>query len=377
MVAAYVNSGTRITNIPNDGVTVRNAPAPAGMSVGELLICEYGTFDHSTPNAPTGGGTWTRITPGYSFPQNFNNCVDLWWKLVTGSEPANYGVSCNGTSSNANSTAQVHHFSGNDTTSPINIASVFGSAQSGVTTITFSNLTTTVANCAILAVAVEINQHSFTASVPGGSPLSVLINNATTPLSDVVAFNGAGVPSGAVTVGTLTSSPAHDFLGISVAIAPAPVIAGLVGNLNVEDMTFAGQYTQTASNLVGNLNVEDVLFGGLIGGGGAALVGGLNIADMLFGGQFDIGTGTYTTPPIDNNTTQLYANLTGVGVFVWDANTGALIAHFTSLSTDSSGRCSFPASVLLIPGTTPVYDIDLRATNLGNLGRRLPVATIV
>lgn len=81
------------------------------------------------------------------------------------------------------------------------------------------------------------------------------------------------------------------------------------------------------------------------------------------------GTPVLSTPPMKNNTGTLLANLGGIIVNVYDANTGALVLRKTGLSSNAAGVVSF-SDAALVSGTSYAYEVVTPAN-----GRRLPVGT--
>jgi hypothetical protein len=80
------------------------------------------------------------------------------------------------------------------------------------------------------------------------------------------------------------------------------------------------------------------------------------------------GTGSFSTPPMKNNTGTLLASLSGWTVNVFNQTTGALVVQKTGLTTNASGILTI-SDALIVAGTTYSYE-PVHAT----YGRRLPTA---
>ena len=80
------------------------------------------------------------------------------------------------------------------------------------------------------------------------------------------------------------------------------------------------------------------------------------------------GVGSFSTPPLKNNTGTLLANVAGWTVNVYNVSTGALVVQKTGLSTNASGVLTV-SDAAISSATTYAYE-PVHAT----YGRRLPTA---
>lgn len=84
--------GANSSNTTSHSLTV-----PGSAATGDLaLICFAGA--NSVPSTPTGGGTWTLV---WSEDLLSNEYQGIWYKVVTGSEPASWSLSTTGADSGA------------------------------------------------------------------------------------------------------------------------------------------------------------------------------------------------------------------------------------------------------------------------------------
>lgn len=101
----------------------------------------------------------------------------------------------------------------------------------------------------------------------------------------------------------------------------------------------------------------------------SSIAGEAILAGITADGGMGLAPGVITTPVLKNNTGTILASVSGIVANVYHPTTGALVVRKTGLSSDGSGVVTI-SDVLLVPGTSYVYELDLSASTQG---RRLPV----
>jgi hypothetical protein len=213
--------------VPAFGNGAVNVPVPAGATTGDVLVM-FNVAEGGLNTFVPGAG-WNVLLERDA--GGFNTDFGCYWRLATGSEPANYSVE--NSAGSAQSRARILAWSGAHATTPIN-TSALGSLQSGVTAgsnISVATITTTEADCTLVSIVIEdaLRAATFT---EGGS-LVKRAERTTAPSHCVVdePLTTATTYSGR----TVTSSVTGDYIGIAFAIAPsaadttAPVLTSPTG----------------------------------------------------------------------------------------------------------------------------------------------------
>lgn len=171
-----------------------------------------------------------------------------------------------------------------------------------------------------------------------------------TELSGGGSTSGASYKAGAGTVSmiwthALTNNVAH----LVVPVNTATAAASFSGAVTLDDTAPGGSFTTApASSFSGSVSLEDV----------------------APGGSFGPAPGTFTSPPLNSNNGTALVSAALSYVAAYDATTGALVARFTGLSTDSLGRFTV-SSPLLTPGATLRWDWEAAAGQ-----RRMPLGVV-
>jgi hypothetical protein len=165
----------------------------------------------SSLTAPSGFTLGGQVNNG-----SFASGVQWWWKIAGGSEPSSYSVT--ETAAAGTGVAAMLAWSGVDTADPIDVSATDDTAETGVTTISLTPLTTTVADTLYVALPYEYNGRTITVSAAGA--MTKLTQSTTT--GRTVAVLEESIPSaGAVTGRTATASASSDWRGLAFALAPS------------------------------------------------------------------------------------------------------------------------------------------------------------
>lgn len=139
----------------NENAAGTSFTKPSGLANGDVLYLYYWQF-HSASGAPSGPSGFTEITVGGQVNAGGSGFIEarLYRKVITsaGTEPASYSVTP-GSGSNFANGGEIYRVSGVDTTTPENATPAFASGTG--TTATSSSITTTVADCLLLALIVS------------------------------------------------------------------------------------------------------------------------------------------------------------------------------------------------------------------------------
>ncbi len=102
----------------------------------------------------------------------------------------------------------------------------------------------------------------------------------------------------------------------------------------------------------------------------SSFAGAVTLDAAAPGGSFGPAPGTFTSQPLNSNNGTTLASAALSYVAAYDSTTGALVARFTGLSTDSLGRFTV-SSPLLTPGVTLRWDWETAAGQ-----RRMPLGVV-
>jgi hypothetical protein len=158
--------------------------APSGLTSGDVMVATVAWYDGIAASVTPPSG-WTLIgtaNPG-SFVPGGQTSSKIYWKLATGSEPADYTWTI---STGSYSEVGIIAYSGVDTTTPIDASS---SVESSGGNVTASSVTTTVANTQLIAV---LHDYGNTMSAPSGMTQRALWDASINLIADeAIASTGA------------------------------------------------------------------------------------------------------------------------------------------------------------------------------------------
>lgn len=212
MAIAYGSAGTALNQ--SVASTSWAVPYPAGIAAGDLLVLHMLTS--ATVTSPAG---WTLI---YNETVVTNPRGGVWIKVAAGTETGNLTVSVG----SATGAAQMHRYTGVDTTTPQDAAATNVSLNATTdATIDLPAITTVTAN-AWLVYACASNSTSLTHTSAGA--------NERADIAPAIAKAGAlydiAVATPASTARTITQSAARAYWGAMLALRPA---AGASSNQTV------------------------------------------------------------------------------------------------------------------------------------------------
>lgn len=210
MSISYVGTGA-VSTILNNGSTY-NIAVPAGIASGDVMVMFWALNDQCTANTPAG---WTALG-GYAMPQTFNGTMYCYYKVASGSEPGTYPVTMVNNGGGRNNNVSIAAFRGVENTTPINVFAVSSIGTSAAPT--SPSVTTTVADCALIAFIVEINQHNPTLTEPSGT---TAITSGAANATFKNAYTLTTGAAGSYNPGAWASSPSNDFIRMTIALAPA------------------------------------------------------------------------------------------------------------------------------------------------------------
>lgn len=131
----------------------------------------------------------------------------------------------------------------------------------------------------------------------------------------------------------------------------------------------AVEHVPPASTLSGEAILSGITAeGGMAPQPDSSLSGEAILSGITAEGGMGLAPGVLTAPTLKNNTGTILASVSGIVANVYNPSTGALVVRKTGLSSNGSGVVTI-SDVLLVPGTTYAYELDLSATSQG---RRLP-----
>jgi len=337
---SYVGTGAVVVVATNS--TPVNVPMPSGVASGDLLVMFWSVGDHFTPITPSG---WT-VLGGDSIPLIFRNAMYSHYRVAGGSEPANYPAQANdGTGHQGN--VCIAAFRGVDTTNPINVFAISGQ-QATTAAPTSPSVTTTAANCALIAFAIEYNQHAPTLTVPSGS--TQIQDSTASGATFKTAYNLTTGAAGSYNPGAWSSSPANDFTTMTIALKPlAGPASDLSGSFTAEDVTWpSGAISSIASSLTGTFNLDDVTWSGLLAP----------------------QSGTVATQAFKNDTGSLLVNFTVPKLAVLRLSDMTNLLTLTNQVTNPSTGVLTVSSPALVAGTDVlVVTSDATGANVGNQKR--------
>ena len=157
---------------------------------------------------------------------------------------------------------------------------------------------------------------------------------------------------------------------------------GTYTGVNGRVMTSAGTVVQGGTHPITRADPiilsGTAVFDGIAADGGmvsvsSSLAGEAIFAGILADGGMGLAPGVITTPALKNNTGTILASVVNIVANIYNPSTGALVVRKTGLSSNGSGIVTI-SDVLLVPGTSYVYELDLSASTQG---RRLPVGVPV
>ncbi len=221
---------------------------PASVASGDLLIAVVHAKGDNVLSVSAVPSGWTLIHSGTI---TGGQVLTLsYWKIAGGSEPSTYAWTLTGATSTYQWSAAISRITGTDQTTPINTKAIQSNASS--TSVTCPTVTTTVADCLLMATGADDNGRQY--SAPG-----TMIErwehrvNATYDIS----HSGATETLGAATSTgprVFTLNAPNTSVGSLIAISPpVPVGAVLVGSTTVS-LTATGTLT-TSILLTGSGNV--------------------------------------------------------------------------------------------------------------------------
>jgi len=189
---------------------------PSGTSVGDVMIASIAVRPNTASITEPVGWTLVRRTDNASANAN---SLAVYYKVATGSEPANYSWTF---STSTGSAGGIQTFSGVDTTNPIDVENGQNTAN-GLTHATPS-VNTTVANTML------VTSHGFTSSAtwtpPAGMTEAFDVASQAVPNAGGIAIEGnwaIQVAAGATGTKTATASNDSDVGNAHVlALKPAP-----------------------------------------------------------------------------------------------------------------------------------------------------------
>jgi len=147
--------------------------------------------------------------------------------------------------------------------------------------------------------------------------------------------------------------------------AVAPVASGTAV---LADITPSGTLSVIESDVTGSVTLDNITPTGSITPATADASGTATLDDITPTGTLSQASGIITSPVLKNNEGTILASVSGVVANVYNQTTGALVVRKTGLSSNGSGIVTF-TDILIVPGTTYAYELDLSATSQG---RRLP-----
>jgi hypothetical protein len=331
---------------------------PAGTQVGDLLLWAVDA-NTTSPGTPTWGGSFTAI-PG-TIPVDGCFLAVAWKIAVSGDLGNTYSVSWTGSARNS---SMMLAYSGAHQTTPIHTATPGTHAGAAGTTHTTPGVTTTVADCRVVALIADQNAiGAVTHTEPSGyaERIDTTIGGSGNRLgqgaADIAAAS-AGSHGGV----TYTKSRSSDLAAMwTVAIAPPPATvtgtAALTGSgtltatgkrtvKGTAAATGAGALAATGKRLVRGIAA-------LVGSGSLAATGKRRVTGAAaFTGDGDLtATGTVSTP---SSTVYGTASLTGVGTLATTGGRsvrGAVTATGAGLLTAAGRRIVRGLATLTGAGT--------------------------
>jgi hypothetical protein len=177
------------------------------------MVMMFALNDRGASTTPAG---WTAI--GGLATSIYNGTVYAYYKVASGSEPANYSVAITDNSNSKYNRIWIAAFRGVDNTTPVNTYSV-SPARMGTTAPAAASLTTTVADCALAVFCTEINQHTPTITASGS--LTLINNYSAAHPALGSAYNLTTGAAGAYSPGAFSSSVSNDFYVMAIALAPS------------------------------------------------------------------------------------------------------------------------------------------------------------
>lgn len=188
--------------------------------------------------------------------------------------------------------------------------------------------------------------------------------------SSTATFQGIG---GNVVGATAQSALSLDYVYVAIwvgATVSDAEIARLHASLTGGN-AFALVTEAVPASFAGAVTLDDVApSGGFSAAGVSSFTGSVTLDDAAPGGSFGPAGGTFTSPPLNSNNGTALVSAPLSYVAAYDATTGALVARFTGLTTDSLGRFTV-SSALLSPGATLRWDWETAAGQ-----RRMPLGVV-
>lgn len=143
------------------------------------------------------------------------------------------------------------------------------------------------------------------------------------------------------------------------------------GSISVTHMAVPLNPTAAGASFAGTVTLDDAAPGGSFATASASsFAGAVTMDNAAPGGGFGPAPGTFTSPPLNSNNGTALVSAPLSYVAAYDATTGALVARFTGLTTDSLGRFTV-SSALLSPGATLRWDWETAAGQ-----RRMPLGVV-
>ena len=235
MAIAYVSSGTLLAQ----NAASHDVPYPATVNAGDLLVL-HASSNGSAVSAVSG---WVEV---YRETVISNPKGGLWYKVADGTEG---GTTQNITTATATATsAQIHRYTGVDTTTPTDGTATNVSSATTGTSIVLPSITTTSANT-MLVYASSVNSSTTQVSSTTGTERSDY--GASGGGKGGGLYDEAVAASGATGTRTITIAAARSYWGAMLALKPASSVTNTnavvaTGTAAAVAPTVTGEATVTA-----------------------------------------------------------------------------------------------------------------------------------
>lgn len=204
----FVASGADINVVSSGGTS--NVPVPAGVVLDDFVFLVVMGGNAASNTITAAGFTLIDSVAAGSFQSG----LYLYYRWATASEPSTYPVTQSGGNIGR---ARMYAWRGVNKTGTIN-ANIKSAVQNGVTSVTLTNITTTVADALEIGVSFEYNGRTPTITAGSGQTS----RGGSTAGGLVFLVSEKGFPTAGLISGeTHSSSVSGDFYSFSIALAPA------------------------------------------------------------------------------------------------------------------------------------------------------------
>jgi MSHA biogenesis protein MshQ len=219
--AIYALRPSTTTTIP----TSLTIAVPAGTSNGDVMVAAIGWRQDAaiTATVPAGWVAQTAVTEATGIP----NVQQLYYKIVTGAEPANYTWTFSGNLTGV--AGGIINFTGVDTSNVVNVIGGNGTGATGQINFTANSVNTTVADTMIISAhSFSSSQTMSTPNPPVGMMSPVNVSSLGVPNGDGISLSmhyvtqAAAAATGAITSSVIESGGIADS-GVSHIIALTPI----------------------------------------------------------------------------------------------------------------------------------------------------------